>query len=139
MFVVKGKISIDREMLLEKIANAWAETTPKIAAANQQAIKAQIYDWPNLTRRSSGEVVGSPRDIVDTATLLQSQSIVANRFSARLHWSADYAYLVHEGTSRLPGRPWTRYAIAGAADADSQWINAKAFLHIPTALKNSFK
>ena len=33
------------------------------------------YYWPRETKRKSGEIVGSPRDIVDTGRLMESQSV----------------------------------------------------------------
>lgn len=43
--------------------------------AFQDAIEAPIWYWPNFTVRSSGNIVGSPRDIVDTGALRDSQTI----------------------------------------------------------------
>lgn len=43
--------------------------------AFQDAIEAPIWFWPNNTQRSDGTIVGSPRDIVDTGALRDSQSI----------------------------------------------------------------
>jgi hypothetical protein len=33
------------------------------------------YYWPRKTKRKSGEIVKSPRDIVDTGLLMESQSV----------------------------------------------------------------
>ena len=42
-------------------------------------IKGQIQDekwvWGNVTHRRNGQIVGSPRDIVDTGRLLESQTL----------------------------------------------------------------
>lgn len=43
--------------------------------AFQDAIEAPIWFWPNDTVRSDGTIVGSPRDIVDTGMLRDSQTI----------------------------------------------------------------
>lgn len=40
-----------------------------------EAIEAPIWDWPRKTWRANGEVVGSPRNIVDTGALRDSQEI----------------------------------------------------------------
>jgi hypothetical protein len=38
----------------------------------QQYLTDQIWDWPRATARKNGEVVTSPRDIVDTGALRDS-------------------------------------------------------------------
>jgi hypothetical protein len=44
--------------------------------ALRDAIDAPVYRWPRKTRRSTGEVVTSPRNIVDTGELRDSQSML---------------------------------------------------------------
>jgi len=69
--------------------------------------------WPNITRRKNGEVVGSPRDIIDTGALLQSKrrEQIGNSV-VEFIWEDDVAEGVHDGMvtkrgKRLPARPWT--------------------------------
>lgn len=69
--------------------------------------------WPNTTRRKNGEVVSSPRDIVDTGALLQSKrkEQVSNSI-VEFIWEDEVAEGVHDGMvtkrgKRLPARPWT--------------------------------
>jgi hypothetical protein len=70
-------------------------------------------DWPNVTRRKNGEVVGSPRDIIDTGALLQSKRRdPINSSITEFIWEDDSAEGVHDGMmtkagKRLPARPWT--------------------------------
>jgi hypothetical protein len=70
-------------------------------------------DWPNRTRRKNGEVVGSPRDIIDTGALLQSKKRDPISSSiTEFIWEDDVAQGVHDGMvaksgKRLPARPWT--------------------------------
>lgn len=40
----------------------------------RDAIESPIWDWPRATIRSDGSVVTSPRDILDTGALRDSQS-----------------------------------------------------------------
>ena len=40
-----------------------------------EAIEAEIWDWPRATIRSTGEVADSPRNIVDTGALKDSQTL----------------------------------------------------------------
>ena len=86
------------------------------AKAEAPKAEAEVYDWPTATRRKSGELVRSPRNIVDTGTLLRSQSaprVQENRLT--ITWGAPYSgevlrggFLV--GTLRdayiAPGRDW---------------------------------
>lgn len=55
------------------------EAFDKTAEVIHEEIKQQIQDkkwkWGNVTRRRNGQVVGSPRDIVDTGNLLNSQTL----------------------------------------------------------------
>jgi len=78
----------------------------------QDAIGAKVWNWPGTTIRSNGQEVGSPRTIVDTGNLRNSNtySVVGNRSVHR--WSAEYASAIHEGASLKNGgiitpRPWT--------------------------------
>lgn len=85
-----------------------------LAARFQDAIRKPAYQWPRLTVRSNGQVAGSPRTIVDSGLLAQSQQ--APRIqgtSAEYRWTTAYAVAVHEGAvlsngTVLPARPWTR-------------------------------
>lgn len=85
------------------------------------AFKAEIstaqFPWPRTTVRRNGQVVGSPRDIVDLGRLRASQqrfTLGAAGLSLGYRWGgprAPYAPLVLTGyvTSRgsvVPGRDW---------------------------------
>lgn len=72
------------------------------------------WDWPGVTKRRNGEVVGSPRDRVDTGELIDSLVITQNRDRAHLEWEAPHASIVHDGwldQSVYPGTPWTETAL----------------------------
>lgn len=87
-----------------------------------QELKEQIqlpqFPWPNTTRRRSGRVVGSPRDIVDLGGFLRSQRRDRpDATTLRFTWDAKsdegfpYAPLILRGyTTRkgtvVPGRDW---------------------------------
>jgi hypothetical protein len=89
----------------------WAD-----ADFDQQLLNDQ-WDWKGVdqyTRRKNGEVVSEPRDIVDTAELLNSKERVrVERNAEEFTWTAPHAGGVHDGyTSRRgttnPARPWTQ-------------------------------
>jgi hypothetical protein len=80
------------------------------------------WDWPRSTDRKNGEKVSSPRDIVDTGTLLSSkrrEDISAN--ITEFIWEDttrgfDVATAVHDGGKTkkgtdMPARAWTDHAL----------------------------
>ena len=79
-----------------------------------QQMASEKWEWnSNQTRRKNGEIVGSPRDIVDTGDLLQSkQRRQISRSITEFTWEDDVAELVHDGGTTknggaYPARPWT--------------------------------
>lgn len=88
-----------------------------IFPAFKTEISTAQFPWPRTTVRRNGQVVGSPRDIVDLGRLRASQQRVtlgAAGLSLGYRWGgsqAPYAPLVLTGyvTSRgsvVPGRDW---------------------------------
>lgn len=83
----------------------------------KREIEAVKWDWPNNTIRSTGEAVGSPRDIVDTGGLRDSQRREnQTELTTDFVWTGGdgkaYALEVHDGYTskggqRLPARPFT--------------------------------
>jgi hypothetical protein len=79
-----------------------------------QQMASEEWRWnQNQTRRKNGQLVGSPRDIIDTGDLLQSKERVqVNRSTVDFIWKDDVAELVHDGGTTknggaYPARPWT--------------------------------
>jgi hypothetical protein len=117
------------EKLVRRPARILVEYGPKIAFQTQQEISKDQFPWPVTTRRKNGRIVeggpGKLRDIVDTGTLLNSQTppLVTNEGSLsvlRIRWDAPYSgdvlrggYLV--GTLRnnyvAPERDWITPAL----------------------------
>ena len=97
----------------------WAEEDINDAHWDDQFRDMEQWEWDGETRRKNGEVVGSPRDIYDLGDLYESgvKSFKLNRTTAgaeaNWHWDAtnssgeEYAWYVHEGTRKMPGRPFT--------------------------------
>ncbi len=133
----------DLSSILDDIELAWADTVDAIEDASTEAIQSPRYEWPRTTTRSDGSVVDSPRNIVDTAHLLNSQSMTRLAETAQLSWSAEYAAKVHEGETTksgftLPARRWTQEAIRGDDTADPHWQNPNAILDVPTHFAHQF-
>jgi len=101
------------EMRLEKIADeaqkkAAAETYKSLNQAFQRAITAKKWSWP---------ISPSPRDIVDTGSLRQSNTYTVSGNKAVFKWSKEYASIVHNGAisgrRNYPARPWTEAVLHG--------------------------
>lgn len=109
---------------LAKRAEKAAQTAAKVVFSEmngrfQVAIGRKVWSWPRETVRSNGRPVGSPRTIVDTGLLRQSNVFGVSNYTAVFRWTTNYASFVHEGamvypygdTSRprvyTPPRPWT--------------------------------
>lgn len=57
------------------IGAAFAQTAHQLGDKFKDSIQDPIWDWDRTTKRKSGQVVTTPRDIVDTGELLRSQSM----------------------------------------------------------------
>lgn len=134
----------DLSDVIDSVHRAWGETVDEIENANREAIQDDRYPWPRKTRRSDGSIADSPRDIVDTAHLLESQSLSrTDADTYRLSWGADYAAIVHEGETlpsgqTRPARRWTQEAIRGDDTAPPQWQNPNAILDVPAHFRVEF-
>jgi hypothetical protein len=62
-----------------------------------ESIEDAKWEWPRETRRRNGEVVGSPRDIVDTGNLRDGQYYEIDGTTITFGNNAEYAAIVHEG------------------------------------------
>lgn len=114
--IVNGKL-LERQ-LVEAFAE-WAEEDINNAYWDDQ-FKADIWSYPDETKRKNGEIVSSPRDIYDLGALYdsgrESFSVNLGGISPSASWTWDavnssgraYAWYVHEGlsTNQAP-RPWT--------------------------------
>jgi hypothetical protein len=103
---------------LEEIINeAFQELVSEFAEEQVRQIEAVEWPWPRKTVRSTGEVAGSPRNIVDTGALRDSLNIEwISPTEAIYHWDVDYAIYVHQGAvlasgTDLPARPWIYAAL----------------------------
>ena len=61
------------------------------------------YPWPNKTRRRNGETVESPRDIVDTSVLRESQTVQLNDNGGTFTWDPPEGYAAGVFTGRAYG------------------------------------
>jgi hypothetical protein len=80
----------------------------------QAALAAPVFEWtPGVTTVRSKGQVGSPRNVVDTGNLRNSNTgPVISGLRVQFRWRTPYAAAVHEGAALsngtiLPARPWT--------------------------------
>jgi len=80
----------------------------------QESIVQQRYQWPQITIRQNGQVVTSPRNIVDTGAFKLSQErTVVNATTCLFTWNVPYSSLILTGYTtstgkRFPARDWIR-------------------------------
>lgn len=124
-------LRLNSARIVAKAAAALELTCQQADAANTQAITASVYPWIGTTRRKNGEIVTSPRDIVDLGQLRDAQILMrVDRQTFRLSWGVGHALAVHEGQTLRSGkhtlpRRWTRVAIGGGIGS---WDNPNAIL-----------
>ena len=111
---------LDFQELEDAINRAFDRLVERFEDLQIEQIEAIRWEWFNPTRRTSGQVVTSPRDIVDTGKLrdsLQVTNIDDNH--VRYEYQEDYAGLVHQGfdgvgragsPENYPARPWVTTA-----------------------------
>ena len=112
---------------------AWESTALAVDDAMLESIIDARYTWPR------GE---SPRDIVDTGALAESQNVALGGDTISCEWGdsqVDYAIAVHEGEGSKPARRWTREAIRGDDTASHQWQNPRAILNVPAHFTDRFR
>lgn len=84
----------------KNLSDALRATVEDIDAAFLAVIDSSIFPWPGLTYRRNGELVGSPRDIVDTGDFIRSQSFsFLSALLARFVWSVEYAAIILYGAT----------------------------------------
>lgn len=107
--------NIDFSKINSAIQRAVDETIDALSDAYDDAMIDDVWEWDGITHRRNGEIVGSPRNILDTEELINSKTISRNGSNAKFEWNADHAVIVHDGATlrngtELPARPWTKLA-----------------------------
>jgi hypothetical protein len=104
MLKVKTTIKLDSSRLRQKLSKAFDATADELNNELRLAFDDPIWNWSGVTKRRNGEVVASPRDILDTTTLRDSQALQRiNDFAVRYTWSAQYAASVFAGSETKSG------------------------------------
>ena len=86
----------NRSKLNSHIQQTFHNTADRFGKVLNDAMEAKVYEWDTITFRKSGEVAGSPRDIVDTGYLRDSRYDVSKMNQRDYIYRADYALsLIH--------------------------------------------
>lgn len=111
------KTMIDFSFLDDAIDRAFDRLVAEFEDLQIEQLEAVRWKWADrVTVRQSGQVVGSPRDIVDTGKLRDSLNVTdVGNTHVRYEYQEDYAGLVHQGfdgvgkagqPENYPARPW---------------------------------
>lgn len=120
--IIVGASLVNAKSLEQKLAQAfalWASEDLDDGYFEEQ-FKDDKWDYPGYTRRKSGEIAGTVRNIYDLGALYESGKETfkitqgTNDITASWNWNArngsgqPYAEYVHEGWgTNLEARPWT--------------------------------
>lgn len=99
---------INRRKIKAKTQRIFDRHVATLSKEFRVTFNSEIFDWPRMTLRSTGEIAGSPRNIVDTGRLRDSQTLVTAPMYAKWIWSERYAHHVLMGTTKMPGRDWIK-------------------------------
>lgn len=106
------KVTFETKALLAKQQRAWDAANVELEQNFNYEISQPLWNWPRETLRKSGEVVRSPRSIVDTGELLRSYSRRKQGVGTFVHsWDAPHATITYLGWvgrsgAVVPARPW---------------------------------
>ena len=103
--VEMAKVDLNFEPLKERLLQAFEGAADEFTKQLPQQFDDDRWQWPRRTRRASGEVIVSPRDIVDLGTLRDSMTHEVDRNLAQYRWPTDYAASVFLGATFEDGRP----------------------------------
>lgn len=110
-----ASVKIDRRKLEALLGRAMKSTAEDYDGYFSDTIQSPVFGFRATTEE--GLLEGSPRDIVASGDLLNSQSYEAlNPLLFRFLWDVDYAVPVHEGYftqggTEVVGRPWTLFTL----------------------------
>ena len=117
---LKVRIQIDTQVMTKKLSKAMSSYSKELDQKLDHQFFNSKWEWPRLTRRRNGQIVGSPRNIIDTGELLNSKQgptpVYGGKIGRRWTWNTPYASLVKNGyISRtgeiVPARDWIRAAL----------------------------
>lgn len=108
-----AQVDLNDTQIENALTDAFAESMNVLERKFQIEFRSVKWSWPLPAEVEEGATEGSPRDIIDTSLLSNSQ--LRTRISPRTYewtWNREYALAVHNGATLknntvLPPRPWT--------------------------------
>lgn len=103
--------------LNEAIAESFEATVDAYTEQCKVELESDKWDWPRMTHRQNGELVGSPRNVKDSGDLINSQQEpeYLDDNTAVIEWTAEHAKKVLLGEVEngilKPGRNWIESAL----------------------------
>jgi hypothetical protein len=104
------------ELLEQAINRAFDKLVARFEELQVEQLEAVKWEWFRATTRKSGQVVTTPRDIVDTGSLRDSLDVTPiDNNEVKYQYGESYAGLVHQGYDGVgktgspesyPARPW---------------------------------
>jgi hypothetical protein len=118
--MITVKYDDNHEEFIEYLLNSAQQTFEEIGREMQLQITEKRRLYPRETKRRNGDVVSSPRDVVDLGELRDSMSEETLRTTQEVEysikWDADHAQYVFVGTThgdkKIPPYPWTSIVLA---------------------------
>ena len=90
---------------------AFHKTADRFSDSLDESIEADVYEWDRITHRKSGEIVGTPRNVVDTGYLKDTRYEVSQVGSREYIYPADYAQEALEEHLTGEGKNWIEVTI----------------------------
>lgn len=93
------RTSLNPKALDRAAARAFRKTVNQVESELTRAFDKPVWDWDGQTQRRNGEVAGSPRNIVDSGKLRDSQQPAqyTGPLNAQVVWTAPHAPAVFLG------------------------------------------
>jgi hypothetical protein len=106
------RVSIDYEKIIRKAQPHLKAEVASLESKFSETIKSPVFAWNRKTARKNGEVVYSPRNIVDEGDFISSLVISwDNPNKAVMTWNVPYARKIMFGTNKIPGRDWITFTM----------------------------
>lgn len=108
------KLDLNVKAVRGNLTHAFSKANEQLEPRFRQQFDNPAWAWPRSTLRKSGQVVSSPRSIVDSGALRDSYTRRTVGVSGVEHtWDESYASLAHEGGRTktglsYPARPFTK-------------------------------
>lgn len=92
-------VKINPQRLLRTAEPALKRTVERLGTAIQAGFNDPSYAWPGVTKRRSGELAGTTRNVIDLGSLKGSQTapVKVGRGHYRISWEGDHAAAVFLG------------------------------------------